>query len=1247
MLAMIVCPLLHLISRAALPPPVDLDLDSAASPIPLRVAHESKWTPPSLRRTRGSCNGEKAVPVSSCSATAQRSLARGRDAGELYFDAARGELSRYRPLLARGHVEQAAAALEEGNKFLVAAASRHYAPALVALGEMLYPPAFPHRDHTLRTKAEEHVDYPPATRLRMAIGYFREAAAQGDAWGLLFYALLTDGWSLQKNEMGRLATPSIVQNEGRAAFYYYMAHNEGLAVGTYKFAEALRKNYISRTMVALVLDEIEHVELESAPPALVNRAIARAWSDFHLVAAYERGYPMSAYIIGALGYRGLDATTKTALLFNSTALDDAEQWTKVTPLQHFKWAADRGHAGSMYHVAAWYDHGGGDLIFQWGHQYGGILDQFERPARTEVEGRQDKVQAVLWYTRAARRGHAQSAYALGLHLEAGEGVPQDERSAFAWHKRAAKKNHAGALWRQGLMLMHGRGVDAPDRMGAVRCFERAAELGDVQAAFEAALLLERGAADEVRWQGGGGLLFSDGDDDDDDDDDDDFISPALRAAKLLQKAARAGHHAAERKLALLYRGSDDGAESTSTIGVVARNATRAALLFERAARGGDGIGEFFFALALHQGDGVGVDRDKARRFYARSALKNITSARHNLALLTKQLEMESESKLEPAAAPLDSLVNAGNNDSVDTNGSSGARSTTLAFKERVEFRDPIQRGDEVHSLELGWNSRDQHSREKLFSSEHVLGAPPLLDEKTTVGGSTAPKTMLFEVRNALAMKGEEAASYQFKLALKFDVYANRSHKRYANKLYRSAAEHGSAGAAFNLALNYLAGDGLSQDAEIAVMWLTKAAEQKHLKSLFYLGVAYYSGEGLSGSSEALAEKYWKEAAALGCLRSTLQLGMLAERSNDIPSALSHYRIGAKHGLLDARFRLAMIYKRSEHPTRRAAAKGILEEIARRGHPESQYIEGRRALSENRTADSMRLLRGSALQGFAESAFLLGKTILATSSGEAVEAHEEGEFEGGRSEVASAVRWLSSAAKKGHARAAWELGRLYEKDDVQLASAWYRRACDDALPSACFNLALLLEHGTPPNLVNARHYYTFAVQLSGGAHAKACNALARFFDLGTHGVATNKSHAVALYRKAAEAGVVDAMVNLALTLVEAPTISSCSIESDQSGTCVPRDAKEAQRWLVAAADLGDRAAAVHLARVAGEEAEECERMRERGTVLEREGVGMPQRTGALLLPKHTLASVLLAIICASRIYCERRRRKRLASSLACF
>jgi len=95
-------------------------------------------------------------------------------------------------------------------------------------------------------------------------------------------------------------------------------------------------------------------------------------------------------------------------------------------------------------------------------------------------GKPDKIRAAELYLEAAKRGYAQSQYALGCMLFAGDGISQDEARAFYWFAQAALRDYPPAMRRVAQCYYDGRGCEK-DNEKAVGWLKAAAEAGDYTA----------------------------------------------------------------------------------------------------------------------------------------------------------------------------------------------------------------------------------------------------------------------------------------------------------------------------------------------------------------------------------------------------------------------------------------------------------------------------------------------------------------------------------------------------------------------------------------------------------------------------------------------------------------------------------------------------------------------------------------------------------------------------------------------
>ena len=95
----------------------------------------------------------------------------------------------------------------------------------------------------------------------------------------------------------------------------------------------------------------------------------------------------------------------------------------------------------------------------------------------------------------------------------------------------------------------------------------------------------------------------------------------------------------------------------------------------------------------------------------------------------------------------------------------------------------------------------------------------------------------------------------------------------AMKEWLPLAQAGDAEAQFRVGRLYDVGEGVPRNAEKAISWYQKSAEQKNLNAAFNLGSIFYEGT-LVKKNYAKAYKYWRLAAETGDPVSQSNLGLL-------------------------------------------------------------------------------------------------------------------------------------------------------------------------------------------------------------------------------------------------------------------------------------------------------------------------------------------------------------------------------------
>jgi len=121
--------------------------------------------------------------------------------------------------------------------------------------------------------------------------------------------------------------------------------------------------------------------------------------------------------------------------------------------------------------------------------------------------------------------------------------------------------------------------------------------------------------------------------------------------------------------------------------------------------------------------------------------------------------------------------------------------------------------------------------------------------------------------------------------------------------WKKASESGSAEAAYNVGIMYLAGEGVVPDETQAVLWLRRAADQGSIPAAARLGpMALTSKGGLAPGDDST--RWLKIAADAGDATAMLDLGMVLFHGlgakPDFVEAYKWFALAAQRGLIDGR-----------------------------------------------------------------------------------------------------------------------------------------------------------------------------------------------------------------------------------------------------------------------------------------------------------------------------------------------------------
>ncbi len=322
----------------------------------------------------------------------------------------------------------------------------------------------------------------PKKNTLLAIQHFEQAAEQqfADAYYFLgrFYGL-GDGVSL---------------DQSKAWDYYQKGHD----LGSYKCGYAIGLSYHTGHGVDRN-DELAKELFRQSYPFIKMEA--------------EMGDPVSTHILGTYYYYGFYVQR---YLF--TAID----W--------FKKAADLGYSDSQYMLGMIYETMGDDLsnaqaqasmyyeqAAKQDHPYAlyalGIwaieLENYrqaefylERAARQQYalaaytlakvldeHDAKHPLKAFEWFMIAAKQGHVEACYYVGLYYQNGKGVEKNLTEAIKWYEKAAIKNDRDALYHLALILIK---FEEKDWQTIHELLKRAADQDHPNAAYNLAVMYQKG-----------------------------------------------------------------------------------------------------------------------------------------------------------------------------------------------------------------------------------------------------------------------------------------------------------------------------------------------------------------------------------------------------------------------------------------------------------------------------------------------------------------------------------------------------------------------------------------------------------------------------------------------------------------------------------------------------------------------------------------------------------------------------------
>ena len=295
---------------------------------------------------------------------------------------------------------------------------------------------------------------------------------------------------------------------------------------------------------------------------------------------------------------------------------------------------------------------------------------------------------------------------------------------------------------------------------------------------------------------------------------------------------------------------------------------------------------------------------------------------------------------------------------------------------------------------------------------------------------------------------------------------------------RNNAEAGDASAQRKLGVLYLNGSGVPADFDKAMAWISKAANQGDEEAESIMGWAHLNGKGLP-KNEIEAIKWFRKAAEKGSKIS----------GNELRSLL-HYE--GKATLTGSAVEIIFMLNDIKNPKVEDELVGITSERQKAFHVKLNEIMAYLEWLKDQTNEKERSYTGDEFEDLVrrnqEVQRWFQSVIKAAQENDAIAEDILGDMAAGMYpliyrdvDYGKAIDWYNKSAKKGFARAQYNIGRMHEKGlggllmDAVEAIKWYQKAADQGLPIARTHLGdmYLLGAGLKRNYSEAAKWYKLA------------------------------------------------------------------------------------------------------------------------------------------------------------------------------
>lgn len=386
----------------------------------------------------------------------------------------------------------------------------------------------------------------------------------------------------------------------------------------------------------------------------------------------------------------------------------------------------------------------------------------------------------------------------------------------------------------------------------------------------------------------------------------------------------------------------------------------------------------------------------------------------------------------------------------------------------------------------------------------------------------------------------------------------------------------------------------NQDYTKAIKLFMGQAAKGDKNAQFAMGRIYQEGTGLESSNMALAEEYYRKAAAQG--HETAQFNLAVILLNDqarVLEGLKQLKDSAAAGSSKAKLMLGQLYANGQGVTQNfETAKTYFNEAAEKGEADAFVLLGQMSeLGKGATQDMKQALAHYENAAKRDSVPAILKLAQLYING----------AEGVTKDAAKAKEWLEIGAEKEKegASATLNLGLLLETVDKNPTEAYkqYKKAADKGDVTGMIKVASMLSEGVGVEKKNASEAFSWFEKAAKAGSPAGMFAIAMAYDKG-EGVAANAKEAKGWLISAAVGGFPAAMRELGVSYRDGKGVfkdiiasitwlqkalaggdgASAMILSEmfEKGEELPRDLKTSNALLTKVAEAGSAEAQVRLA-----------------------------------------------------------------------